>query len=149
MELLTSKEISDHVTSIIHTGTQLHEYCIDLTVNALENPVQPGSLDFGGSEFAPAKTERIQPQKRTAEDDYGWWSLESGSCKIIFNEQLSLDERTLAFITPHNHAQEAGISGNTQIIRTSGEINMTINVPNTGVNIKENARLATAYLFRI
>ena len=149
MKLLTSENFSTHFTNIIHAGTQQHERCMDLTVDSIEKITQPGSLDFGGSEFAPAGTEAIVPKKKNDDDDYGWWGLEGGTYQIKCNEELSLNEETLAFITPHEHAQKAGMVVNTQVMSSSGELELTIGVPETGVNIKENGRVAVAFVFAI
>lgn len=149
MELLTSEDISDHITNIIHAGTQQHERCMDLTVDRVEQMTEPGSLDFGGSEFEAAGTEPISPEKKNADDDYGWWRLESGTYRVTCNEQLSTDEETLALITPHEHAREAGMMINTQVVQSSGAISLTVHVPSAGINIKENARVATAHLFEV
>ncbi|MDZ7716980.1 MAG: hypothetical protein U5J95_12275 [Balneolaceae bacterium] len=120
MKLLTSENISNHITDIIHAGTQQHERCMDLTVNNVERLTQPGALDFGGSEFEAAGTESITPQKKNAGDDYGWWKLESGTYQMICNETFSPDKDSLCFITPHEHAQKAGLVINTQILQSSG-----------------------------
>ena len=147
MKLLTSKYLSNHITNIIHAETQQHEQCIDLTVDSIKKLTRPGSLDFGGSEFEPAGMEAIQPKKRNEDDDYGWWELESGSYRVLCNEKLSMSDGMLLLIVPHKHAQKAGIIINTQTVQSSGTISLTVQVPEAGVNIKENARVATAFIF--
>lgn len=147
MQLLTSAELSDHLQNIVHEDTQLHETRIDLTVDEVSKLKQAGSLDFGGSEFEPAKADIIKPRKKNEDDDYGWWNLEAGSYKARFNEELSLNEKMLALMNLHYHARQAGIVANTQLIGYSGSLEMLFNVPEVGCNIKENARFATLYLF--
>lgn len=149
MNILSSAQILERISNIIHEDTQLHQSGIDLTVNAIERFTQRGSLDFGGSEFEPAGTESIKPKKKNEEDDYGWWFLETGTYKAKFNEEISLDDDICALITLHDHARKAGLLANTNIIESSGKLSMVFEVPSIGCNIKENARLAILYLINV
>lgn len=62
--LTDGKKIIDFVEGILHDDTQVHEKCIDLTVDKVMKVKDKGSLDFGGSEFQPSDTEEITPKKR-------------------------------------------------------------------------------------
>ncbi|HYW34075.1 MAG TPA: hypothetical protein VE868_01595 [Balneolaceae bacterium] len=149
MYLRSSKKILQHVEDIVHDKTQVHEKSIDLTVDSVYRFTQPGALDFGGSEFEPAATEIIEPQKENSNDDYGWWKLDRGYYKAVFNEHISLDEDMLAIIAPHDHARQAGLLTNTALLAHGDTSILTFQVPEMGCNIKENARIATAYLLYI
>ncbi len=149
MFLLQSDELLDHAKDIIHKDTQHHKLSIDLTIAEIYQLTGPGSLDFGGSEFSPAERKVIQSEKRNPNDEYGWWNLDGGTYIAVFNEQLQKHEDTLAVLSPHSHANEAGIITSTNLI--TSEVNMdqiTINfqVPSIGCRIKENARFATLHI---
>lgn len=149
MILLQSDELTNHIGSIIHQDTQQHDNHFDLTVDTIHQFTEGGSLDFGGSEFQPAEKRLIDPQKKNADDDYGWWHLRKGTYQATMNETIKEFEDTIALLTPHPHAQQAGIVANTNILSSAQEDQaVTINfyVPEAGCNIKENARFLVLYL---
>lgn len=148
MILLQSNELTDHIGSIVHHETQQHSNHFDLTVASIHEFTEAGSLDFGGSEFQSADVREIKPQKN-AEDDYGWWTLEKGCYTATMNEEIKKIEDTVALLAPHSHTLQAGIIANTAIFSSEEEgqkIKMNFTVPNTGCNIKENARFAALYM---
>lgn len=150
MFLLEGDELLEHAGNIIHEKTQKHSLNLDLTVSEIYRYTQPGSLDFGGSEFEPAEAERVDPVKQSKNDDYGWWILKEATYKAVFNESLSNLEDTLVAIAPHSHALEAGIVTNTLLLSVDGSLEtlgMNFRVPVAGCNIKENARFATLHIF--
>ena len=149
MFLLQSDELLDHARDIIHKETQHHKFSLDLTVTEIHQYIAPAALDFGGSEFEAASTELVEPQKLNIEDDYGWWQLQQGTYKAVFNEELQHLEDTLAVISPHNHADEAGIIAGTKLISSEAQtdrITLNFQTPSMGCRIKENARLATLHI---
>jgi len=151
MHLIKTKEIFESVSGIIHKETQLHENHLDVTVSEIFSFTGPGSFDFGGSEFDPAKTERIEPEKNNPEDDYGWWKLTGGNYKAVFNEKIKqLDQATLV-ISLHKHAKKAGVIANDGFLSDGedhGHLSINFSVPETGCNIKENARIAVLYVLK-
>lgn len=147
MILLQGKELSDHIGSIIHKNTQQHNEHFDLTVKEIYELTEPGSLDFGGSEFHSATQKEVKPQKNE-EDKYGWWHLPAGIYQAVMNEEIKKVDDTIVLLAPHFHAQKAGILMNTGILSNQEEknISITFGVPEVGCNIKENARFAVLYL---
>lgn len=146
MNLLSSDDILDLTNNIIHEDTQLHPQHLDLTVAEVHRLTEAGSLDFGGSEFTSAGSEPMEAQKRNANDSYGWWDLKIDTYKAVFNESVEVPENTFAVITPHSHAEKAGIIINTLFISPEDDLedlNMYFHVPVAGCKIKENARIAT------
>jgi hypothetical protein len=145
MSFLVFEDLKQEISDIIHEDTQQHGNHIDLTVKEVFRVTGAGSLDFGGSEFNPATSEKITPEKQKQDDDYGWWKLGQGPYKIIFNETLNLKEDHTAIISPHTHARKAGLISDSFII-PSGEneddLSMNITISEAGCNIKENARIA-------
>jgi len=150
MFLLEAEELLDHTNNIVHEKNQKQSRHLDLTVSGIYSYTDSGSLDFGGSEFQPASTEKIDPVKQSKNDDYGWWILKEGIYKAVFNESLSNLEDTLVAITPHSHALQAGIVASTLLLSADENIDtlsMNFPVPLAGCNIKENARFATLHIF--
>lgn len=139
----------NHIGSVIHQDTQQHNNHFDLTVADIHQLTAAGSLDFGGSEFQPAERRVLDPQKKNEGDDYGWWHLHKGIYQATMNEEIKEFEDTIALLSPHNHALQAGIIANTSILSSKEEDEtaiMNFRVPEAGCNIKENARFAVLYL---
>ncbi|MDR8392607.1 hypothetical protein NC796_15735 [Aliifodinibius sp. S!AR15-10] len=152
MNLAKSSKIDEHLVNIIHEGTQQHRSSFDLSVAEIHSFASPGSLDFGGSEFESATTMPVKPKKRNQGDDYGWWNLEEGHYKAIFNEQITDNEDILVIISPHRHASEAGIIAGTNVITgetDTGKLALNFRVPSVGCKIKENARFATLHIMEV
>lgn len=150
MTFLPLKNWFVNISNVIHADTQEHEDHFDLTVNEIHTMKGPGSLDFGGSEFEAAQHERITPKRMNPEDSYGWWELEQGQYKVIFNEGLT-DQEYSAVISAHDHARAAGLISSTVIIspdEDTNQLSLNIAVPEGGCNIKENARIATLRMVR-
>jgi len=151
MKLNRSKDILSKLGNIVHADTQKHGHRIDLTLSEVHKLTGPGSLDFGGSEFREAPSEVVRPQKKQSDDDYGWWSLESGTYIVACNESIELDDSGIAVVTPHPHSLKAGLTVNTTVIDAGATANtetitLLIKVPEKGCNIKENARFASLFL---
>jgi len=149
MFILQSDELLEHTADIIHQDTQQHKLNLDLTISEIYRLSGPGALDFGGSEFEPAKLERVEPHKRNPDDDYGWWELDAGIYKARFNEHLKNLDDTLVAIASHPHARKAGIIADSCLLNPEDGLDtleMNFQVPNTGCNIKENARFAALYI---
>jgi hypothetical protein len=65
-------EFTQFVEGIVHEPTQTGGRGLDLTVSAVQEVTDPGSVDFGGGELAAAGTTPVKPRKRDEDDDYGW-----------------------------------------------------------------------------
>ena len=149
MALSTANELIESVKNIILQDTQLQKYRLDLTVTEIHEYESSGSLDFGGSEFEPASTNKLDPVKKDSDDSYGWWNLAGGTYLAICNETIQSDNNASIMVTAHPHAVEAGLMINT-IIAANGQsesaLRIPIRVPGVGCKIKENARFASAYI---
>lgn len=149
MQMLSSGQIINHISNIIHEETQLHRHSIDLTVTDIKRPAKVAALDFGGSEFEPMGTETIRAVKRNPDDNYGWWSLQAGLYQAKFNELLSLSDDTAALLSLHSHASAGGIVSSSRIITDNkSTLSLNFQVPKCGCNVKENARIATLVLLQ-
>lgn len=143
MSFLAFDELKRKVSNLIHEDTQRHDHHLDLTVAEVHRINGAGSLDFGGSEFKPATTEKLKPEKQKADDDYGWWKLQQGPYKVIFNESVKVEDSTAALISAHPHARQSGLISDSYVLsdNNSEVISMNVTVSEAGCNIKENARL--------
>jgi len=149
MALLNSNELIEIIDNLIHQETQLQEYSLDLTISEIHEFSEAGSLDFGGGEFEPASTNKLDPVKKDSDDSYGWWNLAGGIYLAISNESFNPMENHSVFIIPHQNAREAGLMINTVIAErneSSPGIRIPIQVPGIGCKIKENASFASAYI---
>lgn len=149
MALAPSKDLIDNINNLIHQETQLQEHCLDFTISEIHEFSNAGSLDFGGDEFEPASTTKLDTVKKDSDDSYGWWNLAGGTYLAISNESFNPMENQVVFILPHLHAREAGLMINTVIAEgdeSGSGIRIPIHVPGVGCKIKENARFATAVM---
>ncbi len=149
MALSNSNKLIEIIDNITHQETQLGEYRFDLTVSEIYEYSSAGSLDFGGGEFEPASTNKLNPVKKDEDDSYGWWNLAGGTYHAVCNESISVTDDDSVLVAPHPHAMEAGLVIST-FIAEAGEANtglrIPIHIPGTGCKIKENARFASAYI---
>lgn len=147
MELLDSTNVSELIHDLVHQDTQQHRTHIDLTAQSIHRLSGAGQLDFGGSEFSPALTEPVSPGKKNPDDDYGWWQLSMGTYMVSFNETIGVTQEQLGLIVPHNHLHQTGIVAGPHLISSDlmaqSELRYPIQVPENGVHIKENARVAS------
>lgn len=145
MEFQSGRSVSRAIEQILHRDTQEQNYRFDLTVNTVSQLVSPGSLDFGGSEFEPADSEPIEPEKRDPDDDYGWWNLDTGTYAIEYNETVQPGDDALLLI-PLQRLVRAGASHPVQIVTEDlGPVQMLLDVGEAGCNLKENCRVTGVY----
>lgn len=138
---MDAEEIARVLDGLIHTETQVHAGGVDLTVGQIHALRAPGELDFGGSELQAADTEVLSTKKRDPDDDHGWWELGHGHYVIEFNEDLTLEHRTLQ-LEPRDALLDAGAFHPT-ITVVEGLPRVPLVVPGPGLKVKENARVST------
>jgi len=131
--------VVDHVTDLVHEPTQTEGEGVDLTVAEVYEIVDPGRIDFGGGELAPAGLEPCSSQKRDPDDDYEWWTLRAGQYVIEYNESLT-GETTLT-LQPRTELVERGASHPT--LRVGALPQVPLSVGGAGLRIKANARVST------
>lgn len=144
MNALTGEEIAQCLDGIVYEKKQRHAHAFDLTVDAISRFEGPGRLDFGGSEFEAAASKEIQVEKRSPDDDYGWWSLSEGRYRVRFNERITTDDEVSAWILPHERLLHAG--GDHSSVPVTGSdrtLAALLSVGEHGLYIKENARIST------
>lgn len=142
MNISKSETVLERLEGIIHVPVQKQDKQIDLTLNEIYKISNRGKLDFGGSEFQPSDTEKINPEKKDQDDDYGWWSLDKGIYLIKYNEKITSPP---VYIQPHKRLIRTGSYTTNRMINEKGKVIDLIIVGEKGVDIKENARIASAY----
>lgn len=159
MRILDADEASGLVEGIVHLDTQRATGGIDLTVAGVARVAGGGRLDFGSSEFETADRDPVAPELAGPDDDYGWWTLESGSYLVRYNEALALPAGRVGLITPlprllragASHpalvvtAEERGAAGEESGPGTAPEVLLTVG--GGGCDLKENCRISRLLVF--
>lgn len=144
MGFQTGENVLKLINDIVHEDTQVQSSGVDLTVNAIYEFSGAGALDFGGSEFEPAETKRIKPEKKHPDDDYGWWHLDPGTYLIEYNESVEPGEKTL-LLTPLQRLIQAGASHASQVVSEETDpVRILLDVGDGGCHLKENCRVTSA-----
>ncbi len=150
MRYLAGSEVTSNLGNVIHDETQQHDYETDLTVGAIFRVTGPGALDFGGSEYAEASRQALQPEKAAPDDKYGWWELEPGTYIVRFNETIRQQDRHIAFIQPHERLLLAGGYHPAYHLRDRrDQLETILIVGEGGLRMKENARLSKLLIFHL
>lgn len=146
MGLQSGNEVLKRIQDIVHGDTQVQSSRVDLTVNTVFEITGGGALDFGGSEFEPAETERVATEKKHPDDDYGWWHLEPGTYLIEYNETLQPGENPL-LLTPLQRLIQAGASHASQVVTEDEDpVQTLLEVGDGGCHLKENCRVTGTYV---
>lgn len=146
------EEAKEIWNNFVYFPKQTNVISLDLTVKKIYSIESQGALDFGGSEYIPAKKTLIEP---TIDEDpkYGWWSLEKGDYLIEYNEILS-NADYFAIVFPHERLQMTGCHHSPFLVNPTNSDNISplkslLIVSTNSVRIKENARISTALTYRI
>jgi len=146
---LNSSELREAVENgliedYIDLDEQLTPNGFDFTAAEIHRFKDSGKLDFSNSEREIPGTEKVEPVKKNAEDEYGWWKLEPGVYKIKTNEIVDLPEDVIAFAYPRSSLLRMGctIENGVWDAGFRGQSEFMLIVENEeGVEIKENARV--------
>ena len=147
-QLMTGEEIVVLTTELISAKKQQGAFSVDLTVKEIRKVDTGGALDFGGSEFQEASTTLLEPEKKSAEEPYGWWKLGPGNYVMKFNEKIDLKHQGVIIIVAHGRLLAAGGSHPPIMIDDPSEdIQILLGVGAHGLAIKENARVSKALVW--
>ncbi len=150
MRYLTGGEVAAHLEGVLHRETQQHDYETDLTAGAIFRVAGTGTLDFGGSEYAQAPREPLQPQKADPGDEHGWWALDQGTYIVRYNESVHPTPTQIAFIQPHERLLLAGGYHAAFHFRAPREeLETLLIVGPGGLRVKENARISKLLIFAL
>jgi deoxycytidine triphosphate deaminase len=135
--------IAAHVRGLVHLDTQRAPKGLDLTVDAVFRTTGHGQLDFGGSEYQAAPREPIAPTCDAPEDDYGWWTLETGAYIIRYNESLVLEGDQQAVVSPLERTLHAGAHHGSFVLDDDrAPLETLLVVSRMGCRLKENCRVS-------
>lgn len=142
--------VDDHLSGVIHEETQVEPNRVSLTAAGVYRIETPGQLDFGGGELQVSDREPIPPEKRDSDDDYGWWELAAGTYLLQLNETVQLSAGLVGHLSPHDHLTWGGASHSTlELDEDDSDVRLVVplSVPDTGLAIKENARVSNLRIF--
>lgn len=143
MRILDADGVSEQLDGLVHLDTQRAAVGLDLTVGRIARLTGPGALDFGGSEFEPARREVLTPERASPGDDYGWWELEAGTYVARYNEKLDLVAGQLGAIHPLPRLQQAGAFHPAFVADEAQEpLETLLTVGEAGCRLKENCRVS-------
>lgn len=143
-ELREMIEEENLISDYLHLETQMGSNGFDVTVDEIHRYTGSGKLDFSNDERELPETERVEPEKKSGEDDYGWWTLEPGVYKIVMNEKVDIPNDLVGFAFPRSSLLRMGATINNAVWDSGytgrGEFMLTVENPD-GIEIKENARV--------
>lgn len=133
-------EYAQFLDGIVHEPTQCERRGFDLTAAEIYEVAEPGQVDFGGGELAPAETAPHDSEKRNPDEDYEWWQLDAGQYLVEYNESLTDSGLTFTLQT-RTELLERGAFHPT--LSVSELPRMPLSVGGDGIELKENARVST------
>jgi hypothetical protein len=133
-------EYSDLLDGIVYEPTQTESRGFDLTVAEVYEITEPGRVDFGGGELEPAEMVPHDSAKRTPDDDYEWWTLDSGQYLLEYNESVAVENTTLTVQT-RDELRARGAFHPTLHVESLDIVPLAVG--GTGLKLKENARVST------
>jgi hypothetical protein len=133
-------DVTEFLDDLVHEPSQIEGHGVDLTVEYVARIEGAGDVDFGGDEYEAPEAEAVRAERRSEDDDYGWYELDAGTYVLRYNETLSSAENEF-LLQPHPRLLALGVIHPTVRLEKLRRVPMT--VPEDGVNIKENARVST------
>ena len=141
MKFAHGYDIKYFMENLVDDKTQVHEHCIDLTVQEVYKLSGGYEIDFSGSEHTEAKKEKIEPVKKKDDDKHGWWDLDPGIYMFKYNEKLMLTADQRAIIQVHSFLMEGGAAHPTLIVEGGGDLFIPVTVFHD-IKVKQNARVS-------
>jgi len=145
-ELINLIQTQKLVECLIDMEAQVQINGVELSLCAVETFVEHGTLGFYNQDRILAKTNALEP------DSEGWFLLESGQYKIIFNEIVHIPKDMMAIARPRSSLLRCGVSVETAVWDSgySGRSEALLLVHNPyGFRVKKNARLIQLLFFRL
>ncbi len=142
--LMTGQDIVAACSGLISAKKQQGPFSLDLTVKEISKVSSGGALDFGGSEFSQAAATIFEPEKKSAEEPYGWWKLGPGVYLLSFNETIQFQQPALIVIVPHSRLVAAGASHAPIAVENfEKDVCVLLQMGSEGLSVKQNARVST------
>lgn len=159
MKMVKGESLFNKVEYIINTSKQVFDDHIYLSVKNLYTLENPGSVDFGGSEYKPGKIVAVLPvndqerkKKKENKKDYPWWNCSSGQYLMEINESWIPTEGMYGYLTPapmllrnNTFHPQLFFPLTAENLDNYRYIPLTVGSP--GINIKKNARVSSLYIY--
>jgi hypothetical protein len=129
----------EDIDDIVREETQHTDEGFDLTVADVYVVEEAGRVDFGGGELEEATLSPVETEKRSPDDDYGWWNLDAGTYVVEHNESLNVNEPVT--VRTRTAVLERGTYHPTVQVTELPRLPLTVG--GEGLRVKENARIST------
>lgn len=133
------------IEGYIDLDTQLTPNGFDLTAAEVFEFDAPGALDFSNKERKVPEGKKALPEKKSPQDQFGWWNLPKGIYKVRTNESVNLPNDLVAIAFSRTSLLRMGAFTQHGVwdagFRGRGEFILAVDNPN-GIAIKQNARVA-------
>jgi len=132
------------VTNYIDLETQLQPSGFDLSLQSIEEYLGSGAVDFSNKERKLAETKPITPDKE------GWYLLEKGVYKVVYNEVVKMPLDIAAIARSRSTLLRNGAEVGTAVWDPGyeGRSSSMLLVHNPyGLRLKKNARIAQLIFF--
>jgi dUTP pyrophosphatase len=121
----------------------------DLTVKEVHSFTTAGALDFSNKQRQLPECRLVEPRKRDAEDEFGWWELAPGAYKVVTNEVVTLPNDLIGMAFPRSSLLRMGAGTQTGVwdagFSGTSEFLLTVFNPK-GVALKQNAAWCSSFL---
>ena len=147
---ISGSEVASRIRNLIHKSTQVKKDKVHLTLKQIYFLDEKGSLDFSGKELTVAKRKPMVAEKKSPEDEYGWWCLGEGTYLMEFNEQIDLNEKEVAILQPREELLQNFCFHPLRIITSPQRLSpIPLIVGSKGMNVKQNARISVLKVVKI
>ena len=133
------------VRDYIDMDKQLQPSGFDLSLQSVEEYLSSGAVDFSNKERIIAETKQINP------DQNGWWVLNKGVYKIVYNEIVKIPTNIAAIARTRSTLLRNGAEVGTAVWDPGYEgrsSSMLIVNNSKGLSLKKGARVAQLIFFR-
>jgi dUTP pyrophosphatase len=134
----------DMITKYVNLDTQLQPSGFDLSLESIEEYLEGGAVDFNNQERVIGKTKLLVPDKE------GWYHLEKGVYKVVYNEVVKMPLDVAAIARTRSTLLRNGAEVGTAVWDPGyeGRSSSMLTVHNHyGLNLKKNARIAQLIFF--
>ena len=132
------------VTEYIDLNTQLQPSGFDLSLNSIEEYLSGGAVDFSNKERVIGETRVLQP------DTDGWFKLEKGVYKVVYNEVVKMPLDVAAMARTRSTLLRNGAEVGTAVWDPGyeGRSSSMLTVHNPyGLRLKKDARITQLIFF--
>lgn len=141
------------VEDYIDLDIQLTPNGFDLTAGSIfEFGEGSGAVDFSNKERQVPEGKELLPEKKSAQDKFGWWNLKRGAYKIRANESFNLPDNLVAIAFPRSSLLRMGVFTQTGVwdagFKGKSEFILVVENPD-GLRLKQNARVIQVIFMKI